>query len=53
MANIYKKPETKVVKVELQQMIADSIPNGTDGSLDQAEAKGFGFFEEEEEMSEE
>jgi len=58
MANTYKKPETKVVKFELQQMIAQSATdavtgvkidtNATTGGMG---AKGFDFFafEEEEE----
>lgn len=49
MAMKYIKPETKTYKVELQQMIADSIPTSEDGDLGGAEARGFGFFEEEEE----
>lgn len=49
MAMKYIKPETKTIKVELQQMIADSIPTNGNGNLDEAEARGFGFFEEEDE----
>ena len=49
MANTYKKPETKIVKIELQQMIADSIPTGESGSLTGAESKKFDFFSFEEE----
>lgn len=56
MAKIYIKPETKTFKVELQQMIAESIQqNGNLGSSGEGftfGAKGFSF-EEEEEMSEE
>lgn len=53
MTKTYIKPETKTIKVELQQMIAESIPTGVSGNLEDAEGKGFSFFEEEEEMSEE
>ena len=58
MANTYKKPETSVVKVELQQMIAQSATDAVTGvkidtqsSTDGMGAKGFDFFafEEEEE----
>lgn len=55
MAKTYIKPETKTYKVELQQMIAESIQqNGNlgSGSGFTYGAKGFSF-EEEEEMSEE
>ena len=55
MAMKYIKPETKTIKVELQQMIAESIPddrNYGDGNGLTLGAKGFSF-EEEEEMSEE
>lgn len=57
MAMKYIKPETKIFKVELQQMIADSPANQTLNPNDPAPiteeeqigARGFGFFEEEEE----
>lgn len=50
MINTYIKPETKTIKVELQQMIAESLPTGTtytDPAI--SDAKGFDFFMEEEE----
>lgn len=56
MAIKYIKPETKTYKVELQQMIADSPANQTLNPNDdfientnEIGAKGFSFFEEEEE----
>ena len=57
MAMKYIKPETKTYKVELQQMIADSPANQTLNPKDddvitetyEIGAKGFSFFEEEEE----
>ena len=51
MINTYIKPETKTIKVELQQMIAESLPTG-DTYTDPAssDAKGFDFFMEEEEV---
>lgn len=54
MANTYKKPETKIVKVELQQMIAESINGKGDyntGVTLGARGNSFDFFafEEEEE----
>ena len=50
MANTYRKPETKVIKVELQQMIAESLPTAS-GEATEWGARGtsFDFFEEEEE----
>jgi hypothetical protein len=52
MANTYKKPETKVIKVELQQMIAESF-NGkgeyNEGVTLGARGTSFDFFMEEEE----
>jgi hypothetical protein len=56
MTKKYIKPETITVKVELQQMIADS-PNTPvqnddatqDGNGDYDDARGFSFFEEESE----
>lgn len=51
MINTYIKPETKTIKVELQQMIAESLPTGdtyTDPAI--SDAKGFDFFMEEEEV---
>ena len=51
MANTYKKPETKIVKVELQQMIAESINGKGDyntGVTLGAKEISFDFFEEEE-----
>lgn len=57
MKKIYINPETTVVKIELQQMIAESGPEVTTETYtegDPVDAKGFGFgFFEEEEMSEE
>ena len=53
MANTYIKPETKTIKVELQQMIAESLPTGTTPT-DPAgsDARSFDFFTlEEEEIS--
>lgn len=50
MINTYIKPETKTIKVELQQMIAESLPTGdtyTDPAI--SDAKGFDFFTFEEE----
>ena len=51
MANTYKKPETTIVKVELQQVIAQSPspnldPTQTTTGMD---ARGFDFFSFEEE----
>lgn len=46
----YIKPETTTIKVELQQMIADSLPEQT-GSVTEWGARSFSF--EEEEISEE
>ena len=51
MANTYKKPETKTIKVELQQMIAESLQNkGEYSSTVTLGAKGssFDFFDDEE-----
>ncbi|MBR0489497.1 MAG: hypothetical protein IJJ68_04755 [Prevotella sp.] len=50
---LYIKPETKTIKVELQQMIAESLPTG-DGDKkvtgsDQFLGREFGFFDESEE----
>lgn len=56
MTNTYIKPETKTIKVELQQMVAVSTPiNDTDATKTGTEyndARGFGFdfFMEEEEV---
>ena len=55
MAMKYIKPETKTIKVELQQMIAESIPtcqNLGDGQGFTFGAKGFSFEEIEEEEEE-
>ena len=55
MANTYKKPETKIVKVESQQIMAGSLNKGTDGVSDPTQVlsreNSFDFFafEEEEE----
>ena len=50
MTNKYIKPETKTIKVELQQMIAESLPTGTTYTDPaSSDAKGFDFFFEEEE----
>ena len=51
MANTYIKPETKTIKVELQQMIAESVPTGTTYTDPaSSDAKVFDFFMEEEEV---
>ncbi len=54
MTKTYIKPETITVKVELQQMIANSpdtpVQNNDatqDGNGDYDDARGFGFFFEE------
>ena len=54
MANTYIKPETKTIKVELQQMIAESLPTGTTSTKpEESDARSFGFnFFEEEELDE-
>lgn len=53
MANTYRKPETKTIKVESQQIMAGSLEKGTTGVSDETKvlSKGFtfDFFEEEEE----
>ena len=52
MANTYKKPETKVVKVELQQMIAQQSKlnvNGEGNTQWGAKENNFDFFAFEEE----
>lgn len=49
MANTYIKPETKTIKVELQQMIADSLPNVGEIENPLARENSFDFFMEEEE----
>ena len=56
MTKTYIKPETITVKVELQQMIADSpntpVQNNDatqDGNNDYEDARSFFFFEEREE----
>lgn len=52
MINTYIKPETKTIKVELQQMIADSITidtGTTPTNPNQSDAHIFDFFMEEEE----
>ena len=48
MAMKYIKPETKTYKVELQQMMAGSPELGGNYNGGTPEARGFGFFEEEE-----
>ena len=52
MVHTYKKPETRIVKIELQQMVAQSpIPNVKDGdAVSPGMSKGFDFFMEEEEV---
>ena len=53
MINTYIKPETKTVKVESQQIMAGSLPKGTDEITENNQVLGkdfsFDFFEEEEE----
>lgn len=50
MINTYFKPEIKIVKVELQHMIADSLPQVGEIENPLARENNFGFsFEEEEE----
>lgn len=51
MVNTYKKPETRVVKIELQQMVAQSVRFDPTSETTTMDAKGFDFFafEEEEE----
>ena len=53
MANTYKKPETKIVKVESQQIMAGSLNKGTNGVDDATKVLGkensFDFFAFEEE----
>ena len=49
MANTYIKPETKTIKVELQQMIADSLPTVGEIENPLARENSFDFFMEEEE----
>jgi hypothetical protein len=51
MVHTYKKPETRIVKIELQQMVAQSpIPNVKDGdAVSPGMSRGFDFFMEEEE----
>jgi hypothetical protein len=51
MAKIYKKPETEIIEIELQQMIALSVTDATTGvKIDSGSetggmgAKGFDFF---------
>ena len=51
MAMKYIKLETKTIKVELQQMIAESLPTAS-GEATEWGARGFDFEEEEEEVSE-
>lgn len=54
MINTYIKPETKTIKVELQQMIAESVPTGstyTDPASSDAKVFDFFAFEEEEASS--
>lgn len=43
----YIKPETKIVKVELQHMIAESNFDKFDGDVEDPRARDFNFFEEE------
>lgn len=52
MVHTYKKPETRVVKIELQQMVAQSVRFDPTSETNTMEAKGFDFFsfEEEEEV---
>ena len=49
MINTYIKPETKTIKVELQQMIADSLPTVGEIENPLARENNFDFFMEEEE----
>ena len=58
MTKTYIKPETITVKVELQQMIAESLgkDNGDDNKVtDEGDvlSRGFGFYFEEEDIEEE
>lgn len=52
MINTYIKPETKTIKVELQQMVAQSVRFDPTSETTTMDAKGFDFFsfEEEEEV---
>lgn len=52
MINTYIKPETKTIKVELQQMVAQSVRFDPTQETPNMDAKGFDFFsfEEEEEV---
>ena len=53
MINEYIKPETKTVKVELQQMIAQSMDKDATETISNNNdvlSKGFDFFMEEEEV---
>lgn len=51
MANTYKKPETRIVKIETQQMCAGSPNPSIDPTQNTStmDAKGFDFFSYEEE----
>ncbi len=54
MTNTYNKPETKIIKMELQQIMAGSIGQVTNSdpvTPGTEDAKGFGFFFEEEEVA--
>lgn len=50
MINTYIKPETKIIKVELQHMIADSLPQVGEIENPLARENNFDFFMEEEEV---
>lgn len=50
MANTYKKPETKVVKIEATTLMAGSLEkNNTPIDASLSDARGFDFFSFEEE----
>ena len=53
MANTYKKPETKIIKIESQQIMAGSLNKGSNGVDDATKVlsreNNFDFFSFEEE----
>lgn len=55
MTKTYIKPRIKIVTIQANTILAGSeeISVSGSGNLNVAEGKGFSFFEEEEEMSEE
>lgn len=61
MTRTYIKPNTEVIKVEIQQILAGSPDGNTNGmdpnadpiDPDKIDAKGFNFFFEPEELDEE